>query len=303
MLSMTTAHDPLDLRLLAHFLVVIDTGTISGAATRLNLTQSGLSRQIQQLEKHTGVQLFARTASRLEPTAGGQHLAVLARELLDRSDDTRDAVRQMASGKAPRLRVVCPEATVRGVIAPFVAATAAPIHDTVIDVAAHVYEHLDRREADLAINPLRPPLGLSSRLLGTVAVRAYATAGHELMGRDVVTPRDLVAHPLVILARTSGLRHVIDEALWEVRDRVRLAAEPVSSELAMALAAAGAGVCLDLGDAPFGLEARPFVTAAGVPVRMPLYAAWDREHYAAADILALVGRLGDWGRSGQWDDA
>ncbi|UOQ56669.1 LysR family transcriptional regulator [Leucobacter allii] len=288
-------HDPLNLRLLSHFLAVVEAGSVSAAAVRLNLTQPALSRQIQQLERSIGVRLFERTPTRLILTSGGSHLVGLARELLDHAGDVGDALERMAAGGATRLRVACPEATVRGVIAPFVAATGAPIVDAAIDLAVRVYGHVSRREADLAVNTLPPPLGLGSKLVGTNGVSVFVPETHPLAGRETVGVGEAVAHPLVLLSAGSGLRRIIDEALWPVRERVRVVAEPVSSELVMARAASGDGVGIDLGRPSFGLVARPLVDTAGARVRMPIYAAWEPTHFAAAEIRGIVDELIAWG--------
>jgi len=62
---------------------VADTHSFTEAATRLCLTQSAVSRQIQQLEEHYGVPLFDRTSRRVALTAQGEQVRVVAQDMLN----------------------------------------------------------------------------------------------------------------------------------------------------------------------------------------------------------------------------
>jgi len=284
----------IDLRLLRGFLAVVDCGSITAAAERIRLSQPALSRQVSDLENRLELSLFDRSPTSLRLTAAGRWFVPLARDLLDQADGLQAAARRVSSGRPNLFRVICPEATIRGVIAPFVAATGAPIADTALDIAARVYPHVLNREVDLAVNTLPPPLALASRQIDDAGLWAYVAPDHRLAARDVIPVEELVHDPLIVLATGSGLRHVIDEALQPVRDRIRLSAEPISSDLALAMAAAGRGICIDVMPTAFSLIRLPLVRADGSRVSMPVYAAWEREHFAAREIEALADALAQW---------
>ena len=57
-----------DWALLRSFLGVVDTGSLSAAATRVATTQPTLSRHIRELERVLGVSLFRRSVRGLDPT-------------------------------------------------------------------------------------------------------------------------------------------------------------------------------------------------------------------------------------------
>ncbi|QFU15305.1 LysR family transcriptional regulator [Microvirga thermotolerans] len=68
-------------------------GSVSRAAEELNLTQSAVSRQIQQLEDALGVSLFSRTRQRVVLTDVGRMYATHVRNTLaELSDATRQAI-------------------------------------------------------------------------------------------------------------------------------------------------------------------------------------------------------------------
>ena len=64
---------------------VVDTGAFSGVARKTGLSDSGVTRQIAQLEEHFGVRLLHRTTRRMSLTDDGEILIGYARRLLELS--------------------------------------------------------------------------------------------------------------------------------------------------------------------------------------------------------------------------
>jgi len=60
-----------DLRRLRAYFAISDCGSVQGAAAKLNLTQSALSRALKQLECQLGLALFERTRRGMVPTEIG----------------------------------------------------------------------------------------------------------------------------------------------------------------------------------------------------------------------------------------
>jgi len=82
----------MELKWLADFLSVAETQSFSRAATLRHVTQSALSRRIQQLEQWLGVSLFDRTVTPVRLSRGGEDLLPRARELLQLLQATREEV-------------------------------------------------------------------------------------------------------------------------------------------------------------------------------------------------------------------
>jgi LysR family glycine cleavage system transcriptional activator len=62
---------------------VADSGSFTQAAQKLCLTQSAVSRQIQQLESHFGVTLFVRSSRSIRLTPQGEQVLASARNILE----------------------------------------------------------------------------------------------------------------------------------------------------------------------------------------------------------------------------
>jgi DNA-binding transcriptional LysR family regulator len=68
------------------------------AAERLNMTQPPLSRQIQLLEHHLGVELFTRSTRSVALTAAGRAFSSKHRTLLERAQQAAVTARRFAEG-------------------------------------------------------------------------------------------------------------------------------------------------------------------------------------------------------------
>lgn len=69
------------------FIAVFDDASLTRAAAKLHLTQSAISRRLQQLEARLGGTLFDRASKPLAPTALAHQIQWRARELLRNADD------------------------------------------------------------------------------------------------------------------------------------------------------------------------------------------------------------------------
>ena len=72
----------MEIRTLRYFLAVVQEGNITNAAKRLHVTQPTLSRQLADLEKELGRQLYARGHSGIIPTEHGVMLARYAESII-----------------------------------------------------------------------------------------------------------------------------------------------------------------------------------------------------------------------------
>jgi LysR family glycine cleavage system transcriptional activator len=71
---------------------VADSGSFTQAAQSLCLTQSAVSRKIQQLESHFGVSMFIRTSRSLKLTPEGEQVLASARQILEQLKTLEDRI-------------------------------------------------------------------------------------------------------------------------------------------------------------------------------------------------------------------
>ncbi|MHA6684751.1 LysR family transcriptional regulator [Mesorhizobium sp. A556] len=98
--------DSLTLDQIQLFLAVVDQGSFSKAAKKLNRAQSAVTYGIQKLEAQVGIPLFDRSAYRSALTDAGRTLLLRARRIAEETNAFRDTARSLASGLEAELTVV-----------------------------------------------------------------------------------------------------------------------------------------------------------------------------------------------------
>ena len=99
------SHSILELRHLRTLQALADSGNVSAAARRLNLTQSALSHQLKTLETAYGCSLVDRRRQPLVLTPAGERLLALAQEVLPQVQQAERELARIAHGEAGQLRI------------------------------------------------------------------------------------------------------------------------------------------------------------------------------------------------------
>lgn len=91
----------MELRVLKYYVTIVQEGNISRASHVLHISQSTLSRQIQELEEELNTTLFVRGKREIKLTEDGQLLYSRAQEILQIADDTSRTIRagEIVSGE------------------------------------------------------------------------------------------------------------------------------------------------------------------------------------------------------------
>src|SRR6201981_1586366 len=87
------------------FVVVVDTGSFSAAARRLNVGQPAVSKTVAQLEERLGVKLLVRTTRGLTATEAGLNYYERARRSIEEADEAELAARGAGTSLNGKLRV------------------------------------------------------------------------------------------------------------------------------------------------------------------------------------------------------
>jgi DNA-binding transcriptional LysR family regulator len=160
------------------FLLVVEQQSITGAARRLDLSKSVVSKRISDLERELGTQLLVRSTRNVVPTDAGLTFYDAALESTRRLDAAADAISEQANGLCGELRITAPVSLTQrwlgDAIAEFAAAN--PNLHLVLDLNDQIV-NVEIERFDLAIRIARlPDSSLIARRIG-------------------VSPRVLVASP------------------------------------------------------------------------------------------------------------
>jgi len=159
------------------FLAVVRHGTLSGAASELNLGIATLSRRVERLEKALKLPLFVRQQSGYQLTEEGVDLVEKAEALeaaaLSFSSDA-SAQAQMTG----KVRLAKAENLATGLFLPALPEFCRKHLDLTIELVTDITTvNLHRRDADLAVRMVKPERG-------NVTLRRLGVLGHELYSRS-----------------------------------------------------------------------------------------------------------------------
>lgn len=235
------------------FLAVKETGSFHQASQKLNLSQSAVTRRVQKLESALDSVLFERTTRKVRPTLAAKRLQPRAEAVLADARETTRAMRDESVAFAHQRGLVVTLATIPTVVAellpPALRAFRAGGYSSrirILDLAANeVSEVVAEGEADFGICsiPTVEPNTKFETLFEDRMVLALP-ADHRLAERDVVAWERLDGEPLILPARGTGNRMLIDDAIARARLAVTWTYEVGRSTTAASLVAGESGVAV-----------------------------------------------------------
>jgi len=142
------------------FLAVMRARSLAGAAARLGMDVSTVSRRLDRLEDQLSVTLFDRTRDGTLPTANAEQMLPHAEEIELGVMRFASAGAQVETAVEGVVRLTVPPGVADSFVAPALAALHARHPKLMIELDASVsYADLTRREADLALRVVRPTSG------------------------------------------------------------------------------------------------------------------------------------------------
>jgi DNA-binding transcriptional LysR family regulator len=247
-------------------LEVVEQGSFTAAARRLNLSQPAVSIQIRDLEERCGVQLIERAGRKPILTAAGEELVVHAKRLVKENEAAVNSMRRFKSGSVGRVRI--------GMSTTMLIYTAGKIlrdlrrdHPSIelSVVIGTSQEHGNQvRDNDLDIGIVTMPIE-TGQLAVTPMMNEELVAILPVHWKDipdVVTPSYFKNRPLVLDHRTAMLRRLIvdwlDEPLDIEEDSVHLShLEAIKGGVAAGLGASIVPAVMVRTKATDGLVVRP----------------------------------------------
>jgi len=238
-------HSLVDLRLLRVFLAVNETGSMTGAAQQLGLTQSAVSQSLRRLEQEFKVSLFARDRRPLQLTAAGNMLRERAARLVDEANRLPSLLQEIGGTSLPVIRI--------GLVDSF-AATVGPhlIRDLLQSTLnLSVYsglspthgEALLRRAVDLVVtsDALDDVDGLERHLILQEPFVLVMPADMAKQAADLSLDRIAARYPLLRYSARSHLGAQVERHLRRVGVQAQKTVEIDTSDTLIAMVAAGCG--------------------------------------------------------------
>jgi DNA-binding transcriptional LysR family regulator len=285
------------------FVAVVETGSIVGASARLNLTQPGVTRRVQNLEEGLGAALLDRQSKPLKPTSAGREAYEHGRRVLRSLDDLK-------AGVSPKGEV---QGEFRLGIMPYLSEAA-------------LAQPLDQLRSAFPRLTLRVTSGWSARLVEQVT-RSELDAAAVCLADGVGPPQDLVAddiggHAVLLIAAPTlgvpkpatlsdlsrftwvmnesgcGFRAFLRRRFEAERLPFKVAVEALSSDLRLSLVARGLGIGIVTPAAFAGSAWRESIEIVDVPEFRPQVRAWMLHRPPAGRLSRPIALFGDALREG-----
>lgn len=202
---------------LRYFSEVARTGSLRQASDAYFVAPSAISRQISNLEKELGVELFERSSRGMVLTEAGQLTLQFVRESSTNIDRFRAMIEDLSQLRRGTVNLAVVEGTTSTFLPSVIAAFGQRypgVRFNVMAVGTHqVAERVacDAADIGLAFNmPSREDLLLLGRI--TQPMHAIFRLGHFLHTGQALSMAQLDQVPIAVPDRTFGIRHLIERA-------------------------------------------------------------------------------------------
>jgi len=242
--------DPGDLRL---FVAVLECGTLTAGAERVNLSVPAASERLQRLEHVLQVRLFERAKSGVKPTEAGVALGSHARAVLQQLERLQAEMTPYARGMRGRVRLLCNTSALTEHLPEALGGFLSANPDIDVDLqemwSHEILQAVHMGAADVGILAdsvdtagLQTWLFRDDRLVLISPLRGARSTARRASAR--ISFVDALDKPFVGLARDSALSRFLDDQALRVARNVHYRVRVKGFEAVRKLVASGVGVAI-----------------------------------------------------------
>ena len=236
-----------DLNDLLAFRAAAELSNFRKAAETVHISQPAFSRRIDKLEQALGVRLLDRTTRRVSLTAVGRDFARKVEQLLDDLDHTLLGIRGVAATRMGEVTIACVPSTVYYFLSQVIRRyheRYPTIRVKVLDAGANeVLAAVSSGEADFGLNFIGgQESDIEFQPLLEERFVAACRRDHPLAKKRKVSWSELGGYDFISVAKSSGNRLLLDQALAGVAGRPLAIYEAQHVTTMLGLVEAGLGV-------------------------------------------------------------
>ncbi|EBM5322666.1 LysR family transcriptional regulator [Salmonella enterica] len=239
----------LNLRQIEVFRAIMLTGSISGAAKLLSVSQPAVSRLISYTEQRTGLKLFERIKGRLHPTPEASRLFVEVNTLYQSIQRVNEVADDLIEQRMGHLRIACSSNLGHSLLPLAIQNFSAQYPDTRI-ILHTAPPHIVMKELltqlvelGVAFLPVTHP-NLQMEMLYSNRIVAALPVTHHLAKRDCLQVSDLVEETLIGYCNDIPFGELVRQLFDSIRFNPRPRIEVQQVHVACALVEAGQGIAL-----------------------------------------------------------
>jgi len=241
--------EPMKLRHMEVFHAIMRTGSVTGAARVLNVTQPAVSTMLKNCERQLQLKLFERRGGRFLPTPEAQAILPDVSSIFARLDHISDVINELAEGRAGSLNIAASMAVANSYVAKAVATFVSGRPCVTVELmpftSPQTLEAVLNGDAELGIAfaPIDNP-AIETEVLLRAPLTCVMRDDHPLAALDEIDIVDLAAYPLVSYLPQAMLRPVVEEILAAAKVTPDLSVQVNLSLLGMMIARRSRSVAL-----------------------------------------------------------
>lgn len=280
----------IELRHLRYFMAVSDMLNFHRAAERLDITQPGLSRQIQQLEYHLGTELLLRNRREVRLTPAGAYLREQLIPQLNRLENIFGQTRRIGDGQAGEIRIGFLGSAMQDVIPrllldldsryPDIRTSLEELSNQA-QVRALLHERLDL--GFVRLSDLPPDLEGCPVIRETFSL--VVPEDHPFSGKSLGSIRDFAGESFILFTPeySPDYYRTVLSICEDAGFHPQVSHKSVHAHTIFKLVAAGLGVAIVPTSLQHGFQLKVrFLELSGIRQRAVLTAVWNRAHHSNA---------------------
>lgn len=229
----------------------MQSGSVTGAAQLLNVTQPAVSNVLRHAEQQLKFKLFERIAGRLQPTPEATDLFPDVQEIFGRIETLNRSVDQLRDGRIGRLAIAASPTFVNAYLPRAVSrlhrhSPGAQVTIHALPTARAIEERVARRDVDIGLvyAPVMDPSVVVEKV-GKSSVVCAVPGKSPLARRKHLTPKDLAGQTVVATGPATRTGMAIQQTYGaHGLDSPVVAVEVNSSQAACLMVAEGVGIGL-----------------------------------------------------------
>ena len=206
---------------------VVESGTVSGAAEQLNISQPGVSNLLSQLEHTCQLKLFNRLKGKLIPTNEGLVLYNEIDTLVRGLAHVEQSVIDLQNKQMSKLQIASIHALSFGFMQSQIAQFSKQYENISVSFQSQysqkIQEWIDVGLFEIGVSEMPVSLGLFNTSVFQIETLCAIPSGHPLASHEVLTPDLLSGEPLIIM----GPQHMVTRRAKEAFRKVGARWNPV----------------------------------------------------------------------------
>ena len=202
---------------LRSFLAVLRTGSVTGAAEELVVTQPSVSAAVSALSRELGVELTQRVGRSIQPSPAGEAFAPFAADVIGLLDQGGRAAREAADVASSELRLAAVTTAGEHIVPPLIEAfsTLHPEIKLNLDVGnrQRVFERVRMHRSDVAIGGRPPGEGVVGERFLDNPIVVITRPDDPLARKRSIAIEELAERSWLVREEGSGTRTMTEEIL------------------------------------------------------------------------------------------